>query len=427
MSSNTEKVKFKKYEKSVRRDLERKGFSFVDSRIIQSIEGSSEKTEFLKNLEGEKYITESDSYPVEIGRDSRKRKYYFIYDDRFFNEPVRVKKVVDLLGPVLKYNETEINRYFRGQKAKYGFTPSLFRDNGKNVMREMELNARVYNDRPKDFSDCDSTFDKLVKLKHYLQPSRLLDVSSSPLVALFFACFSSSDEVDNDTGVVLEAYSVQSKEKYSVSSDTVVMLTAMTNTVIRKEKSRASKPCSGVKGSEICPKKSDKSCYENCLKDKTWKEQKEEKDKRLDKDWARKYIYELSHQCKKEGMTIYWDDVCFNELNQCILVRPPLNNDRIVRQQGCFIMCGMNPDNIYEPPKSLYDYLRYPAEDGRATFYYILPDDKKPILNELKLLGLDEYYFFPELEKEIKVVSAVNKRKRGSKEKQATDDTVNED
>ncbi len=136
--------------------------------------------------------------------------------------------------------------------------------------------------------------------------------------------------------------------------------------------------------------------------------------------WAYDYINELSHQCKKEGMTIYWDDLCFNELNQCILVRPPLNNDRIVRQQGCFIMCGMNPKDIYEPPESLYDFFRYPKngkqKDWKARVYYIPSHSiKREILKELEVLGMDEYYFFPELEREIKVVSSSVKKTSPSK------------
>ena len=111
-------------------------------------------------------------------------------------------------------------------------------------------------------------------------------------------------------------------------------------------------------------------------------------------------------------MTIYWDDLCYNELNQCILVRPPLNNDRITRQQGCFIMCGMNPENIYEPPEDLYRFFTHPRKDKKATFYYILPEDKSLILRKLKIIGIDEYYIFPELERGTKVLSNSMKKSK---------------
>lgn len=49
--------------------------------------------------------------------------------------------------------------------------------------------------------------------------------------------------------------------------------------------------------------------------------------------------------------------------------------------------------------------------DAVARFYYILPSKKRPILDELEMLGLNEYYFFPELEREIKVVRESIKNK----------------
>ena len=68
-------------------------------------------------------------------------------------------------------------------------------------------------------------------------------------------------------------------------------------------------------------------------------------------------------------------------------------------------MCGMNPANIYSPPESLYDFFK-PGK-GKRNVYYVLPgENKKTILDQLKLLGIDEYFIFPELEKEIRVVSS---------------------
>src|SRR5690606_8959587 len=41
---------------------------------------------------------------------------------------------------------------------------------------------------PNDFNNGDY-FDKLVKMQHYGLPTRLLDATQNPLVALFFACY----------------------------------------------------------------------------------------------------------------------------------------------------------------------------------------------------------------------------------------------
>ena len=452
MEAEEEFVKLEDYKKTkIVGDISQKGFSFVSEDILKEEKiTESEVSGFLEDLEGCKegpykidnkpYGLERKEYKICKGNKEETRRVYFIYDEMHF-EPVQVISVVDYLYHVLSYEDEYVSRYFRGQKAHYDLLPSLFRDDGKYVEKEMELNAKVYNDRPEDFADCHSTFEKLVRLKHFVHASRLMDITSSPLVALYFACTGSS--LDKEVGVVSEVYCRKEDEKFSVSSDTVVMLTAMTNTKLELS-GNSFIPCKENSNTIIPKANGSGSCFWKCRK-KTKKRVFLRKiigvgKKRLE-PWARKYIGELSHQCKKEGMTIYWDDVCFNELNQCILVKPPLNNDRIVRQQGSFIMCGMNPENIRKPPKSLYNFFRYPdltqgnksVEVGTAqspkvaTFYYILPKDREFILEELKVFGMDDYYFFPELEKEIDVVKAsVKKKELSDVEKEKEEERLND-
>ena len=46
---------------------------------------------------------------------------------------------------------------------------------------------------PRDFSECKSALDYLVQMQHYGLPTRLLDVTTNPLVALYFACQPAGD------------------------------------------------------------------------------------------------------------------------------------------------------------------------------------------------------------------------------------------
>ena len=59
--------------------------------------------------------------------------------------------------------------------------------------------------------------------------------------------------------------------------------------------------------------------------------------------------------------------------------------------------------------------------------WYILPEDRRFILEELKLFGMDDYYFFPELEKEIDVVKAsVKKKELTDEEKKKEEERLND-
>jgi len=98
--------------------------------------------------------------------------------------------------------------FYRGQSnARWGLVPGLFRDRWEQNKRlaynecltcvtgrdrnyaeqEWELLAEVERRYPLYFENCRSTLDKLSVLQHYGFPTRLLDVSSNALVALYNA------------------------------------------------------------------------------------------------------------------------------------------------------------------------------------------------------------------------------------------------
>ena len=82
---------------------------------------------------------------------------------------------------------------FRGvSNASFGLIPSLARLNCDLDRVEHEMIHEFVTSRPEAFSGLNSNFEILAKMQHYGLPTRLLDFSLNPLVALYFACEDSS-------------------------------------------------------------------------------------------------------------------------------------------------------------------------------------------------------------------------------------------
>jgi hypothetical protein len=122
--------------------------------------------------------------------------------------------------------------FFRGHSdAKYELIPSLLRKrlNGswQFMPREDRLCKELLIAHYDEFQGDQYCFDRLVRMQHYGLPTRLLDISGNPLVALFFACTCKPEELQAAGEVII--FRVSSEKVKYYDSDTVSCLANLSN------------------------------------------------------------------------------------------------------------------------------------------------------------------------------------------------------
>lgn len=118
-----------------------------------------------------------------------------------------IKSVVDFLQLISDRTNELTKGYeyiFRGQaNSEWTLMPSIAisSDVDNSLLKyESDMVNEFLKKRPDEFADIKNSIDILAKMQHYGLPTRLLDVTFNPLVALYFAC--KDDNVKDKDGEI---------------------------------------------------------------------------------------------------------------------------------------------------------------------------------------------------------------------------------
>lgn len=258
-----------------------------------------------------------------------------------------VESFLGLLYSVAAKAATET--FFRGHSdARYELTPSLLRkwENGdwKFMPREDRLCKELLIAHHDEFRVDQYCFDRLVRMQHYGLPTRLLDISGNPLVALFFAC-NDRTQMNLDGEVIV--FQVPSESIKYYDSDTV-------------------------------------SCLSN-LSNLTY-EQKNEIDLSLDQMIFNKspVVEKLLHHIKSEK-GFFEGRIIPDDIGSIICVKAKRNNTRIKSQSGAFLLFGHEA--------ALPDAGQEGIEISRITVR-----NKSYILDQLDRINLNSTTVYPSID-----------------------------
>ncbi len=242
--------------------------------------------------------------------------------------------------------------FFRGHsRFSHRLVPSIYRDpswiaNEDVLFKELVLRC------PNDFSGQESTFQSLVKMQHYSLPTRLLDITANPLVALYFAC--EHEGTQRESGEVV-VFRIPTAEIKYFDSDTVSVI------------------------ANISRRPSTFKLPEEDLEREAFNE-----------DGQIRY---LLHEVKREKP--YFEPFILRyHLESVVCVKPKLDNARVIKQDGAFLLFGMNGRKT-EPASVPAGFLAAAA----SKRLLVEPGKKVFIRKQLESLGLTQASIFPEIDK----------------------------
>lgn len=268
-----------------------------------------------------------------------------------------IKNISDFINELKKIPAPRKKElFFRGHSdIDYELKPGIYR-NTNLISNEHILFKEFILRTPNDFLNEKSALEKLVKMQHYGLPTRLLDITSNPLVALYFACSSNTKK----DGKVISFRIPNEYIKY-YDSDTVSIL----SNISKRHKNFNIKNITNLN---------------------------------IDEFNSNENIQYLLHEIREEK-SYFQPIINPKDLEKVVAVKVKQSNNRIIKQSGAFLIFGITGEKK-KPAMVPTDWIVNSSKE--KIDFTIKKEDKKLILKELDTLGINEATLFPELDNQAR-------------------------
>lgn len=333
-----------------------------DYEFAKAIDSVMEGNTYLSRIPIEKRIIKSGNqkyfcyYPL-----TSNQKFDFVYDLTGF---LRVVLDTD--------DNAKLKQLYRGHgNWIFDMIPGIYRKPNRNILQyESQYIHEMISSYPNFFSDCKTALDYLVVLQHYSFPTRLLDFTENPLVALYMAC--ASEKSDFADVIIVK---IKPTEFKYYDSDSISLLANMAFADDRIDVSDYSFI----------------DYYHSYEEDKTNKEYKGHYNSLIQQFNDRDDITRFLHLVRGEKPYFKAKIKPEHFDNAVLWVKAKQDFQRIINQSGVFAIFGINRSkrNMIDFSYSKYDMFHI----------LIPPESKEKILQELDKIHINQATLYCDMDR----------------------------